>query len=148
MREILFHGKRIDNGEWVEGDLLQEHRHSKRPEYESNLFYISDHTFQNGDYVGFMYKVDPETVGQHTGDSEFAIDENGTVTHGEKIFDGDIIRAESGEDGNGEFLVVWDYEKGGWQLKYLRGTRGSDCLDAIKIIGNKWDNPELLEASP
>lgn len=51
MREILFRGKRIDNGEWAYGDYWH------LP--EKNFYCISDEEFNR--------KVDPETVGQYTG---------------------------------------------------------------------------------
>ena len=72
-------------------------------------------------------------------------DEEGNVTLGNKIFNGDIVKVESQEDGIGVFLVVWDDQKGGWQLKHISGIHGTECPDAIKRIGTRWDNPELLK---
>ena len=52
MREILFRGKRLDNGEWIEGDLRQDKAASK------TLIVTAE---------GRMYPVDSATVGQYTG---------------------------------------------------------------------------------
>ena len=65
MREILFRGKRIDNGEWVEGAFLND---------RDGAFYIcpavSDISYGDGGNrrrIGCWYKVDHSTVGQYTG---------------------------------------------------------------------------------
>ena len=65
MREILFRGKRLDNGEWVEGAFLND---------RDGAFYIcpavSDISYGDGGNrrrIGCWYKVDQSTVGQYTG---------------------------------------------------------------------------------
>lgn len=132
MREILFRGKRIDNGEWVKGSFWDE--------IPGELGGIA----QYGSCV--FHHVDLATVGQFTG----------LTTHGTKIFEGDIVRVErdlySGENKkeretfNG---VVWYDEKHtcfGLKSKKYR------CLpihrfkgDYSTVIGNVHDHPELLE---
>lgn len=146
-RHILFRAKRLDNDEWAYGDLLH---------------------LPNGDVVilsdkGYT-KVKPETVGQYTG----LTDKNG-----KKIFTGDIIRycdedcyyypedcteffgevvQERGAFGigtqnelplelenwcnNDNFVSLWEIY---WNLNCCDGE-----LPMIEVIGNIYDNPELL----
>lgn len=138
MREILFRGKRVDNDEWTEG----------------YLFKIWDRTYllwgMTGD-VPNMVEVKPQTVGQYTG----LTDKNG-----KNIFEDDIVCLVYGDKmlstgdvqfDYGVFGVEWTTFKknkgmvGGFgQLHNLR--RFDDGLaDRIKVIGNIYDNPKLLE---
>ena len=131
MREILFHGKRADSGEWVEGDLLQTKYHSGHIEYQ-----IMPQT-----PVSSAYPVLSETVGQYTG----LTDKNG-----KKIFEGDIVHCVSKLD-SADMVVI--FECGQFRMilaeKYHEyqtnvGYYDINCF-AKEVIGNIHDNPELLE---
>ena len=125
VREILFRGKRIDNGEWVEG-------------YFVNLWLMHHQKYQPiiTDNNAVSYDVDPSTVGQYTG----LTDKNG-----KKIFEGDIMAFTAyGFDYVG--TVEFAYGSASVMCEHT-----SPFLDqavskhGAYIIGNMHDNPELLE---
>ena len=129
MREILFRGKREDNGEWVEGRLIADEAIVPK----GQVFYISDNVLDSTVYARIVI---PETVGQYTG----LIDKNG-----KKIFEGDIVKIPIYEGCQERVIAVvaWDIKKA---VFYLHGKRvktdfyhyfGNDC----EIIGNIYDNP-------
>ena len=136
MREILFHGKRADSGEWVEGDLIQVGLHDK-PKYASIMPQTP---------VSCVYGVLAETVGQFTG----LTDKNGVNL----IFEGDICRFKYLNDVHvGE--IVFYAATASFVMKYqsIVGVYGEkathkmllSACDNIEVIGNLHDNPELLE---
>ena len=116
MREILFRGKRIDDGAWVYGYLVR-HKSGK-------LVYI----YSAKENWFDVHMVIPETVGQFTG----------LTAHGKKIFEGDILEWDLAEYGRGyRERVNWSYA--------LFSMRQSDWREWCEVIGNIHDNPELLE---
>ena len=129
MREILFRGKRLDNGEWVEGNLFI------LKQYQSDIdhYYIlpTNTVCLFCDIFYYAVEVDPSTVGQHTG-----LCDN---KNGKKIFEGDIVLrfgcCYKVCFENGQWVAVDNY--GFWIDLYAGVT--------YTVIGNKWDNPELLE---
>lgn len=125
MREILFRGKRIDNGEWVEGNLFI-------PDKVTRLD-VPTEILVGTNVVRISYEVDPSTVGQYTG----LTDKNG-----KKIFEGDRIEIRGyvycccWDEGNLEFMLINKKESFG--MGYAASSR-------MNVIGNVHDNPELLE---
>lgn len=134
MRENLFHGKRKDNGEWVEGCLLG----SDVIVPKGQPFYICHDIL---DSALKAYEVIPETIGQYTG----LTDKNG-----KKIFEGDIVSCMTKYGGDigivtfkdGKFVVYWQSE-----YHYPKNGRTTDYYYVnarTKVIGNVYDNPELI----
>ena len=133
MREILFRGKRVDNGEWIQGDIVQFPVHGVVRIVEQEPSYKDA-------------EVDSDTVGQYTG----LTDKNGR-----KIFEGDIIHLEYsqvffGGVYFGEYTAEVSYKEGCF---ITDGTNNGDEIetplsgfdnDEVEIIGNIHDNPELL----
>lgn len=124
MREILFRGKRVDNGEWIYGYYVHQ--------YGADMIYLPDGT--DREYGFDYYHIIPETVGQYTG----LTDKNS-----KKIFEGDIVNIEYPETTVKntviEYIGTGFYggdEGDAWEL---------DNYYSLEVIGNIHDNPELLK---
>lgn len=123
MRDILFRGKNIEANVWEYGDLVRN---------------ADGETFIRENYQG-MYifrKVHPETVGQYTGLKDHS---------GNMIYEGDILIDPFDPD---EALaeVIWLEERAGFYIKITDGYYyGAENMDLYKLIGNRWDNPELIK---
>ena len=125
MREILFRGKRVDNGEWITGNYVKAGYHWHK--YGKHEDWIATSAIQNGGFINLCGRgaVIPETVGQFTG----LTDKNGV-----KIFEGDVVY-------NRVFKA---------QIELINGRFspfGGDTFfaDECEVIGNIHDNKELLE---
>lgn len=121
MREILFRGKRLDIGEWVEG--FYNHIPNGRFGMDEHLI----QTIKENGKIGMLYAVDPSTVGQYTGLHDKT---------GKETFEGDILKLSTGKP----HIIV--FERGSFQLT---DTAIPICYtEKFEIIGNVHDNPELL----
>lgn len=117
MREILFRGKRVDNGEWVFGNLIS----SKNYAIGSQKFPLER-----------PFVVDPSTVGQYTGLTD---------RNGRKIFEGDIVTHVKFPDEPA--LICW--HETGFAIKGLwYSTDISSRKAYIEVVGNIHDNPDLI----
>ena len=128
MREILFRGKRKDNGEWVYGYYVKAEKLDKS-DYE---YFIIEEPADGEEHL-----VIPETVGQYIG---------WTDKNAKKLFEGDIFTYDS----ETTYLVEWDCEYCGFYTEAVGGYNDYDYLgdfysNLCKVIGNIHDNPELLE---
>ena len=131
MREILFRGKRIDNGEWVEGILFNA---------KEDMFIIphgNEYRYDELEGLAFdVYgcKVNPSTVVQYTG----LADKNGV-----KIFEGDIVKSALCL-----YVVVWNNANAMFCLRDPASKVSYDFFsyfgDYLTVIGNIHDNPELI----
>lgn len=85
MREILFRGRRLDNGEWVEGFYHMASKGAWLNPIENGHYITTFKKLENGEIIlTGCYEVDPATVGQFTGLMD---------KHGMKIFEGDVVKA-------------------------------------------------------
>lgn len=128
MRENLFHGKRKDNGKWVEGYLLRNDLIVPK----GQPFYVCRCIL---DSALTVYEVIPETVGQYT---ELP-DKNGRP-----IFEGNIIRDTETSD-VGE--IYFDTDTARFVIEFEKMIVDfSDYNDGdVEVIGNIYDNPELIK---
>ena len=143
MREILFRGKSKNGGQWFEGWYLRDGD-------EIDIAYpctVEDDNFNS--WTSFDYEdVIPETVGQYTGLKD---------KNGKKIFEGDVVSTTytSAFIKNDKYLVNFSLDRGGW-FPFASGDGCGCCEDHtyrpngdgvtdLVILGNIYDNPELLE---
>ena len=133
MRENMgvYRGKRIYNGEWLEGSLLFYP--------DVNRAFMSLGRFHK---IGDFFEIDKKTIGQHT---------NKDDRHGKKVFEDDILRFENNDGEYSLYVCRWSDKESGWIVDSI-GQGGYDTLDAFfcenaEVIGNIHDNPELLEVS-
>ena len=167
MREILFRGKRIDNGQWVQSKtIMYLEDESAFLTSKVTVNCVCDETLTN--IVGiipdtscpeenpFAVKVDPESIGQYTG----LTDKNGT-----KIFEGDILQYRNKYCGDRVlgYMEYGAYNCGcchtvyGFSLCSNPDEEGKKRYDGaefgedaefnadIVVIGNIHDNPELIK---
>lgn len=124
-REIKFRGKRIDNGEWVYGDLLQ-------PTEICDIYEIA-----NCESIdGTRYEVIPETIGQYTG----LHDKNE-----KKIYEEDIVKITGSKEIDIGKVI---YEYNGFIVDVMNMDRFYGRVHLLEkfteVIGNIYEDSELL----
>ena len=149
--EYLFRGKRVDNGEWVEGYLIQRNKTYIATVESINYMVVSTSYMASIELV----EVITETVGQCTG----LKDKNGKL-----IFKDDVLKGFSypflfDEEHNYYAIVVWFEDSAAFGIYTIKNpeskVRGISSGNTEymsewdsnnwEIIGNIHDNPELTE---
>ncbi len=148
MREILFKGKRVDNGECVLGENILFVYSVDKTQKNACIVESGKQSEPDGKEKRVLYPhnlVIPETVGQYTG----LTDKNGT-----KIFEGDILSFEGNTNLWSTRCGIVEYRRGMFINAYnYKGEKQSDerfdyledVSNEYEVIGNIHDNPELLK---
>jgi len=128
MRDIKFRGQRIDNGEWIEGQLLYDEENNKACIAE---YYDDD--------SAYMRRIVPTTVGQYTGLKDL---------NGREIYEGDIVEGQRESDEAGVIVTfgVFNVECCGCCYDHhqvvgfnLTGGLYDGTLPTFEVIGNIHD---------
>lgn len=119
MREILFRAKSMFNDKvWVYGNFVK-----------TNYDGLQDVIY---DEDGWAYEIISETIGQYTG----LTDKNGT-----KLFEGDIVRdAETSDVGK----IFFDTYTAMFVIGFETTIADFNASYSLEVIGNIYDNPELI----
>lgn len=131
-REILFHGKNRATDKWVEG-------------YYKRIG--GDTLIEEAERAGVSHYVDPQTVGQYVRRKD---------KNNRKIFEGDVVRfykETNGETFQGKYVVYYEDAYCAFMLRDIEQKSyptdipvEKQCMD-YEVIGNVYDNPELLEVA-
>lgn len=149
MRPIIFRGKRLDNGEWVEGDYFRKYIYDRYDNGSLHHLIGWQVTDNDGEKFNDYEDVDPDTVGQYTGMKD---------KNGKKIFEGDIFKDYSGifrsvfrvpgglafEDNPVSF--GYDHRAPVYPYSSIAEMQNASWLSRYcEIIGNIHDHPDLLK---
>ena len=135
MRNYLFRGKRLKNGEWVEGYLVCRKDVCRIINFQTPL---------NAEGV----RVEPESVGQYTGINEFVVSDR---SFNKPLFEGDIVEVwgmrcpkytlnpKSQYDGWTKVRAIVCFQSGEWTLNY--SNKYNEKLTQLK--GKEEDTREI-----
>lgn len=150
MREYLFRGKRTYDGNWVYGNLIRDDCKNVFIIPQSD-FYVDGHHLYYYDESDTPVFIDEYTIGEYTG----LLDRNGN-----KVFEGDILRIYKNMSGMDDYyyppleypelvVVRWDMCAWTWETltedKYYIHFPDAWCHYECEVIGNEFDNPELMK---
>lgn len=138
-REIKFRGKRVDNGEWVYGSLVE-------------IALTAETSIVDWDSPSYSRReVDPDTVGQFTDLKD---------KNDKEIYEGDILRLTNPKlwpdyshvvkwnESLAQFVISSDSTRHGRPLHEecsFLGFKGTHGKFGVEVIGNIWESPELLK---
>ena len=128
----LYRAKRKSDKKWIYGNLIQT---------DDGVYIIQNYVPQH--LIG-KYEVDPSTICQCTG--KYDIPENKMIYEHDFVSFLDTYSTESGYAEQycvGE--VLWDDEELCFYVTNRLSAESYEVLDDCKVIGNRFDNPELLE---
>lgn len=134
-REILFKAKTIDNGEWVEGYYVYDYSHDAHYIFANIIVTPNGVHDRRESFSLEYYEINPNTLCQYTGLTD---------TNDREIWENSILELP-GEDG---------YFKCEWEEDTARFVLNGDGLTVdfdnywsyqVEVVGNIFDNPELLE---
>ena len=128
----LYRAKRKSDKEWIYGNLIQT---------DDGVYIIQNYVPQH--LIG-EYEVDQSTICQCTG--KYDIPENKMIYEHDFVSFLDTYSTESGYAEQyciGE--VLWDDEELCFYVTNRLSAESYEVLDDCKVIGNRFDNPELLE---
>jgi hypothetical protein len=125
--DILFRAKRKDNGEWVYGDLY-------RDPFNGGVFI---HELYN---IGDIIDVVPETLCRYSG-----VTIEGESGETVKVWEHDFIEyVDEWHISQGVMKAEVVFEEGAFTAGEDVGRWIGDCWQ-MRVIGNKFDNPELTD---
>lgn len=121
-REILYRGKRVDNGDWGYGYAVK----GNDKKYQMFIAASIGVGFFTGGIIA--YEVIPKTLGQFTG----LTDKNG-----KKIFEGDIVESPNGTQG----VVEWQNAECAFLVNIGDDWQTMDDCP-YEVVGNIYDKGE------
>lgn len=134
---MLYRGKKTISKGWSTGSYYIENENIGVLPING---YIQFHVIKEGTNRDCrIFKIDPSTLCAWTGLTD---------VNGIKIFAGDIISANDYDTGKSMFVIEWDCVGSSFYAENLKDSEEKhmiEHLSYVAVIGNVFDNPELLE---
>lgn len=132
IREILFRGKRVDNGEWIEGTGFTDFL-SVTPDAVDRRWLWANYEYSDCNGHAWL-EIIPETIGQFTG----LIDKNGNKIFENDVIDGLVVSYCGDTDAGLGMQAGWYLQRNDFESFTPLESNLTDIVD-----GNIFDNPEL-----